>query len=170
MGYRDPGTGLFARKSTALRAQRREFAREAGRLMQGSLRRHAPRSQPRPDKKNTSGLFANGIRYRSRETERGVEVIFYASGPHAFVLPFLIHGTKPHVIPTGGAAAQRAKGYPLRFFWEKGPSGPGIYRYWSVNHPGTKPDPFVQEALDDVGGQVLAIAQRGARQALFYGT
>ena len=55
-------------------------------------------------------------------------------------------GTKPHLIPGGlavsdkrqAAAIQMAKGYPLKFHWERGPRGPGIYHYWAVSHPGFK--------------------------------
>ena len=36
----------------------------------------------------------------------------------------------PHVI------RPRGRGYPLRFWWENGPDGPGEYRYMKVNHPG----------------------------------
>ena len=40
-------------------------------------------------------------------------------------------GSKPHRI-----VARRARA--LRFFWERGPRGPGVYFYRSVHHPGTK--------------------------------
>lgn len=26
--------------------------------------------------------------------------------------------------------------YPLRFYWDNGPNGPGVYHYMHVNHPG----------------------------------
>lgn len=35
----------------------------------------------------------------------------------------------PHVIRSRGR-------YPLRFYWDNGPNGPGEYRYMKVNHPG----------------------------------
>lgn len=36
----------------------------------------------------------------------------------------------PHII------RPRGRGYPLRFWWEDGPNGPGEYRYMKVMHPG----------------------------------
>jgi hypothetical protein len=35
----------------------------------------------------------------------------------------------PHVIRPRGP-------YPLRFYWDNGPDGPGEYRFMKVNHPG----------------------------------
>jgi len=78
------------------------------------------------------------------------------------VLPFLIYGTRPHTIPTGGSAAQMAKGYPLTFYWEKGPAGKGWYSFWSVQHPGTKPSPFVDEAYREIGPQLKSDLQKVA--------
>jgi hypothetical protein len=51
------------------------------------------------------------------------------SAPQAAYSNYLI---EPHVRPI----VPRGKGYPLRFWWENGPQGPGEYRYMSVNHPG----------------------------------
>lgn len=62
-------------------------------------------------------------------------------------------GTAPHVISSRGD-------YPMVFFWENGPNGPGTYAYHSVNHPGIEPtywfddlvdqwDDYVQRAADD---------------------
>ena len=70
-------------------------------------------------------------------------------------------GTKPHVIRPKGP------GYPLRFFWAKGPRGPGIYRYMSVNHPGTKANRFVSRAyskwLPGARRDIRALAQSYVR-------
>lgn len=51
-------------------------------------------------------------------------------------------GSRPHEIPTGGAAAQKAKGYPLRF-----PKNGMVIRAWKVNHPGNAPNPFLRNAM-----------------------
>ena len=63
---------------------------------------------------------------------------------------------------TGGSAAQMAKGYPLTFYWEKGPAGKGWYSFWSVQHPGTKPSPFVDEAYREIGPQLKSDLQKVA--------
>ena len=57
-----------------------------------------------------------------------------------------VYQEKAYEIPDSGRVA---KGYPLRFFWEDGPRGPDIYYFWSVMHPGTKPDDFPQRVLDE---------------------
>lgn len=52
---------------------------------------------------------------------------------------FVHEGTNPHPI----------HGNPLlAFYWANGPNGPGNYIYASVNHPGTKPNPFLLRALE----------------------
>lgn len=48
------------------------------------------------------------------------------SAPQAFYSNNL---QPPHIIRSRGR-------YPLRFWWENGPDGPGEYRFMSVNHPG----------------------------------
>lgn len=54
-------------------------------------------------------------------------------------------GSKRHTIPTGGRAAQKAKGYPLRF----GSKGMTI-RAYEVSHPGNQPNRFLLNALTRV--------------------
>jgi hypothetical protein len=89
-------------------------------------------------------------------------VTIYAGGEHGFVLDFLRFGTKPHPIPRGGSAEQLAKGYPLRFYWKQGPGGPGIYYFWSVRHPGTDPNPFIDEAMAEIEDEVQTELMRVA--------
>lgn len=124
-----------------MQSARQQFARSEGRQLVEALKAEAPKA---------SGAFAKGLR---RSPTKGVdkagstEVTIIATGKHAFLLPFIIRGTHAHEIPTGGAAAQIAKGYPLRFYWEKGPRGPGIYHFWRVWHPGTKANNFIHRAV-----------------------
>lgn len=47
-------------------------------------------------------------------------------------MPFIIGPTSPHQIPRGGNASQRRKGFPMRFFWQQGPGGPGFYTAWEI--------------------------------------
>jgi len=135
-GYRDT-LGRFAERSRRTVPAQRTMARAAGRELVRLLKMNAPKK---------TGEFAAGLYYRTYDRGNGTEIRFYVKGKHAYVLPFLVNGTVDHEIPTGGSAAQIAKGYPLSFFWEKGPAGAGRYSYWSVHHPGTNPDPFVGQA------------------------
>ncbi len=84
--------------------------------------------------------------------------------PHAYLLPFIVKGTRPHVIPTGGAAVQKAKSYPLHWVDERS----GMDRYaWSVMHPGTKPNPFIQQAQESASPFIRALVQTAARSVAF---
>jgi len=92
--------------------------------------------------------FAPGDRLKSqisvedyRQTASGAEGA--VGGPHQLIRFTLPPGTVAHFIPGGlavhsygdAAAIQLAKGYPLRFYWER--VGAVVYR-WSVFHPGYK--------------------------------
>lgn len=133
-----------------LQAGRYELLRQLGRELAQDVRAEAPTS---------TGLFAAGIKMESSpgsdlggSGQTTVDVV--STGEHAMVgndLPLwklLYKGTKAHPIPRGGSAAQLNKGYPLSFFWSNGPYGPALYHYWSVQHPGTKPNRFLDRALD----------------------
>lgn len=131
LGYRDVA-GRYAKRTEALQGELRDMVRTEARALLEALRFYAPKK---------TGKFARGLGYRTDERPGGVTATFYAGGPHAFLLPIFIHGSKAHPI-----VARRAQA--LRFFWERGPRGPGIYYYKSVWHPGTDPNPFVAQALD----------------------
>lgn len=153
-GYRDV-LGRFAQRTAALTDTRRDLARESGRIMVEQLKIHAPRK---------TGKFAAGLFYRTYERGDMVETRFYAGGEHGYVLPFLAYGTADHIIPRGGSAAQKAKGYPLRFFWQKGPRGPGMYSYWSVHHPGTNASPFIGLARVSAQPPIRELLRRTVRK------
>lgn len=138
LGYRDV-MGRFARRSEEMARGQREMVRDQSREMIAALGEEAPRA---------TGTFAAGMHYRTDVRPGGTTATIYVRGKHAFLLPLIVRGTAGHEIPTGGSATQLAKGYPLGFFWEKGPAGPGKYHFWSVWHPGTKADDFVKRALD----------------------
>lgn len=53
---------------------------------------------------------------------------------------FVHEGTLPHVI-------KAKNGGVLRFFWEAGPKGPGVYFFRSIQHPGTQPNHFLTDNL-----------------------
>jgi len=151
-GFRD-SLGRFARRSPLMVSRRREAMRDAGRTTVKAMRFAAPKK---------TGEFARGIVFKTFERPGSTVMKVYATGEHAFLLPLIRYGTDPHPIPKGGSAEMMAKGYPLRFYWEKGPRGPGIYRFWSVNHPGTDPNPFVDETVAEIEPEILEGLRRAA--------
>lgn len=66
-------------------------------------------------------------------------------------MPFIIGPTAPRAIPRGGAAAQRRKGFPMRFFWVDGPLGAQFYIGWQIRGGvaarGTQENPVHERAL-----------------------
>lgn len=134
LGYRDI-SGRFARRSVELAQAQRDGMRDLGRAGVEIIKRYAPKD---------TGAFSEGIRYRTEDTGHSTRLTFYVGGEHAFVLPFLVEGTVPHLIPSGGAEEQIAKGYPLHWVDESGAD----HFAWEVWHPGTDPDPFLDIAFD----------------------
>lgn len=92
-----------------------------------NLRKEAPKR---------TGKFAQGL--RSERTgmisANRVEMAVVAGGEHGFVAPYLMYGTRPHTITSTK---------PMPMCYESGVVG---YAY-RVNHPGTKPHPFVDNAV-----------------------
>lgn len=148
IGYRDVA-GRFAQRTQMLHQAKTDMAHEQGQHMRDALRHYAPK---------VTGLFAEGITHRVTEPDaRTIQVAFYATGPHAFVLPFLTQGTRPHDIYPRGP-------WPLRFYWVRGPNGPGIYFYYHVRHPGTMPQEFVDSAVQSQEPQMLQALHRVAER------
>ena len=90
-------------------------------VLEQELRRAAPK-RTGAGAKSIKAVKSGGI--YTTETYR-----FTALGYMLYTVP---PGTKEHPI-----AARRAKA--LRFFWEKGPAGPGVYFFKRVQHPGYRP-------------------------------
>ena len=155
-GYRD-AQGRYAKRSANLVEGLRGMTRQQSRALVADLREEAPKR---------TELFAQGIHYRTDITAGGIKSTIYVRGEHAFLLGYIVKGTRAHEIPKGGSLAQMAKGYPLRFFWEKGPRGPDIYYFWSVWHPGTDPDDFVQRALDERWPEMRQALYKVARRVV----
>lgn len=61
------------------------------------------------------------------------------------LLDLIVEGTKRHFIPMGAPGSP--SGGPLAFEWAKG--GGSVVFAW-VNHPGTKKNPFVQRAMQQI--------------------
>ena len=131
VGLRD-AKGRFAKIKPGLVSALRDTHREEGKAMVRSLQAYAPKK---------TGEFAKGFAYMTRQTgPTGFETIIYYRGKKAFLIPILELGSRSHAI-----VAKRAKA--LRFYWERGPEGPGIYFYKSVQHPGTQPTFFISKAI-----------------------
>jgi len=152
-GYRD-AMGRYARRSEETRRAMRDAGRSVNRALTLNLKHYAPEK---------SGKFKVGIRSRTWWTGDVLKGAVYATGEHAFLLDFLTGGTRPHQIPTGGRAAQMAKGYPLRWTSK---SGEVVYA-WEVNHPGTFPDPFVALAIEATEPTMDIELARAARRIAF---
>ena len=92
------------------------------------------------------------ITYTKHQTPDGLVGEIWIPYQLKFTFP---PGTKPHLIPGGSkvsslqeaATLQMHKGYPLRFYWEQGPRGPGMYFYWAVQHPGFKGGDWVERMM-----------------------
>lgn len=153
-GYRDV-RGRFARRTPELHRARREELRRLARGMAGSLRHYAP---------GKTGVFREGIGFRTDDRGSQTTATFFVRGEHAFLLNILTGGSIPHLIPRGGSAEQLAKGYPLHWVDQ----ATGEHRFaWSVWHPGTFPDPFVERAVDSQSPQFAMFLTRTARQVVW---
>jgi hypothetical protein len=79
-------------------------------------------------------------------------VVFYTTVPYA---RYVLAGTKPHVIEARNARVLR---------WTDAGGNPFFAR--RVHHPGTRPDPFPQRALDGRGPFFAALFAQACREAL----
>jgi hypothetical protein len=91
-----------------------------------------------------TGAYAQSIFYRTYIREDTVEIRAYSEQPKG---AWIILGTQPHYIEAVNARA-------LRFYWERGPRGPGIYYFAHVNHPGAKPNDWVAKAINVIEPEV----------------
>lgn len=139
----------------SLRDQADRQARAAGMVAASFLTKELRRVAPR-----RTGTGARSIAARPATGQRiagGWVWRFFSRFYMLFTVP---PGTRAHPIE-----AKRAQA--LRFFWQKGPRGPGIYFFKRVQHPGYKP-PFdwrkvavvrTQRSLGRLmkGSQVMAV-------------
>lgn len=137
--FRDTA-GRFARANQGLLEDKRDMARDLGRLFVRYAKDEAPKK---------TGRFAQGIGFRS--FIHGDTVGFTAHMPQPLG-NFIVKGTRAHVIA----------GNPLLvFFWEK--TGSTMFlRY--VNHPGTKANDFWGRAHErwtpEAAGAIRRISTR----------
>lgn len=120
--------GRFARATDQLLEDRRDQARDLARRHVEVARDEAPKD---------TGDFARGIRFKT--FRKGLDSLGYTLSDPQPLGKFIRLGTKPHLI------TPRGSGYPLRFFWKK--VGRNV-AFYSVNHPGTKPNPYMERATN----------------------
>lgn len=115
--------GVFTKAEKQLMKDAQGNLRNQGRRLHGLVLEEAPED---------SGEFKSRIRWRTfiGKDQAGVAV----SGPEP-LWTFITEGTRAHPIPAKNVDA-------LKFYWAKGPQGPGIYFFKQVNHPGTKKNRF----------------------------
>lgn len=74
----------------------------------------------------TGELYDSIGRDEAEDDGSGYHVRVYADAPQA---EWTDQGASPHIIVPQG-------NYPLRFYWDAGPDGPGVYYFNVVQHPG----------------------------------
>lgn len=128
--------GRFARAEQTLLTARREEYRALGGRSRDVLAANAPRK---------TGAFAGGIRYRTFERGDAIGVTLSVPAPLG---DFITLGTKAHAIRPVSASV-------LRF--EAG--GETVFAR-GVNHPGTRPNPFIQRSLEQLAPEIDVAVRR----------
>ena len=101
----------------------------------------------------TAGNLRQSVSSRLEPSAGQMWVVIYGTVPY---LPYVLGGTRPHVI-----AARNAKA--LRWIPNRG-HGPVMFAK-SVNHPGTKPNDFPERAIAPVQTQILQSFVDAVREA-----
>ena len=136
--------------------QARVLAETIRRVYQGLVRGEAPVA-PRGSRGHRPGFLRDTIRGEIRTSGRGLVVAFASDATYT---GYVIGGTAPHVIRARNA----------RYLVFEGRDG-SLVRVRSVNHPGTRPNPFnvrayersrpaIEAALALVG-RAIAVSFRG---------
>jgi hypothetical protein len=100
-----------------------------------------------------TGALRQGISSRIESEPGSTQVVIYGTAPY---LPFVIGGTKPHVITARNARALR---------W-MGSGGIGVNFAQRVNHPGTKPNEFPEEAMGSIEPFIMSEFADAMQEAL----
>lgn len=143
--------GRFARANYAMLEERRDQVRIQAERFVGLAREESPKK---------TGKFAEKIFWRTFNEGNALGFRAYTPQPLG---AYILKGTVAHAIPKVG-------GKILRFFWQNGPKGAGIYYFRSVWHPGTKPNKFMGRAyrrwLPGARETVRKIATRYKREIM----
>lgn len=127
------------------------IAKDAGSVMLAALRAAAPVSSGGREGR-APGTFRDSLAIRQYGGRGQITLAFVAEQPLA---KFIIEGTAPHRIEPVTAKA-------LRFF---NSSGDVVFAK-SVQHPGTKPNDFVGEAVQGTWSELIDILGRTGREVL----
>jgi hypothetical protein len=100
-----------------------------------------------------TGRLRQGIGSRTESSPEAVTITIFGTASY---LPYVLDGTRPHVI-----AARNAKA--LRWM---GKGGIGVNFARSVNHPGTKANPFPEEALEVATPMIMSRFAAACREAV----
>jgi len=154
-------SGRFGEMHDALQSLHRARLRAAAEQLKQALSEEAPRST------KAGPHYADSFLVRVYDEGAGsFNARVTSGGPHGWLTPLIVEGTRPHPI-----FPKRAGGW-LAFQWDKGPRGPGIYFFRRVNHPGTRPNDFPARAFARVRagimqdlGSIAAQAIAGIRQS-----
>jgi len=130
-------SGRFMKASANVRERQRNMLREV-------LRKGVSYAQDEAPKGKTGRLKA-GIRFRTYESGGTISGRITSAAPYT---PFVVRGTRPHVI----------YGRPLLAFEWKGKTV--IVRF--VHHPGTTANPFMARALARLGPDAIMELRRVA--------
>lgn len=122
-------SGRFVKASEEVFASHREAIQELGETFTRFAREEAP---------SKSGKFRRSISVTYSNDQRTMSFRTHHSEPLG---SWIIRGTRSHVI-------RPVRRKALKFYWEKGWLGPGIYFFMRVNHPGTQPNPYLMRTLD----------------------
>lgn len=131
------------------------MADEWGDQLADAMRDEAPISTPTPTSTRPPGELRQSI--RSTRPVIGMSAFRFRLLAPVIQAATTDKGARPHVI-----RARRAK--VLRFYWERGPAGPGIYRFPKVNHPGNAPQDWWGPGLRR---QAQPSLRRAARRVRF---
>lgn len=139
--------GRFTKASEELLRSRLPIANEMGKILLAAAQEEAPGEK-----------YPQMLKYKSfREGAESVGVRLIGPQP---LTTFIIEGTRPHTIRARNALA-------LRFEWNRGPRGAGVYFFKWVKHPGTKPNPFHLRALEKAEEPAMEQARRISTRRVF---
>ena len=107
----------------------------------------------RAEAPHRTGTFENSISVVPYTEGNSIGFKGISAGPLSNWIKF---GTKAHRIPLD----KRPPGKPLYFFWATGPDGPKYYTFYSVKHPGTKPNPYHLRAWEHWKREAITESKR----------
>lgn len=125
-----------------LKSWSRVFLRRKNEEFSSKLVAAAKQEAPRRSGRLAAHIKPSPVRFTGPYRAEGGAEIDTREVPYA---GFVRWGTRPHVIRARRAPA-------LRFYWDK--VGRVVF-FKSVNHPGTKPNPFMERALSRVARNVF---------------